>query len=128
MLTPTQVIKSFVDTVEKKNVPAGEIIFAQGQTGEVMYGLVEGEVEVIVNDKVIEVIQPGDIFGVGAIVRPNHQRESTTRAKTDCQIFSVDKNTFLFLVQETPVFALELMRSYSDRLVRLKHYLSQCNQ
>ncbi|TVQ43511.1 MAG: cyclic nucleotide-binding domain-containing protein [Gloeocapsa sp. DLM2.Bin57] len=121
MLTPTQVIKSFVDTVEKKTIPAGEIIFAEGEIAELMYGLVEGEVEVIVNDKVIEVIQPGDVFGVGAIVRPDNKRESTTRAKTDCKIFTLDKITFLFLVQETPMFAIELMRSYSDRLVKLKH-------
>lgn len=128
MLTPTQVIKSFVDTVEKKTIPAGEIIFAEGEIAKVMYGLVEGEVEVIVNDKVIEVIQPGDVFGVGSIVRTNHKRESTTRAKTDCKIFTLDKNTFLFLVQETPIFAIEIIRSYSDRLVTLKHHLTQSNQ
>lgn len=120
MLQPTQIIEYF-SKIEHKTFTSGEIIFTEGETGEVMYGLLEGEVEVIVNDKVVELITPGDVFGIGAIVHVNHQRASTTRAKTDCKISVIDKNKFLFLIQETPLFAIEAIRSYSDRLVKLKH-------
>ncbi len=39
---------------------------------------------------------------------------STAKAKTDCKIAILDQEHFLFDVQETSLFALEVMRSYSD--------------
>lgn len=123
LLQPTQVIESVIGEIDQKKVKAGEIIFSEGESGEFMYGLIEGEIEVIVNDKVVEVITPGDVFGIGALVHPNHQRASTTKAKTDCTLISINRERFLFLTQETPVFALEVMRSYSDRLIKLKHLM-----
>jgi CRP-like cAMP-binding protein len=36
------------------------------------------------------------------------------------EIAIVDQERFLFAVQETPMFALEVMRSYSDRFRCLK--------
>ena len=36
---------------------------------------------------------------------------------------SLDEERFLFVVQETPMFALDVIRSYSDRLRRLKRSL-----
>lgn len=121
MLKPTQVIESFIGKLDQQVVKAGETIFTEGEPGSVMYGLLQGEVEFTVNDKVVETISPGDVFGVGALVQLNHQRASTAKAKTDCQLIIVNKENFLFLTQETPVFSLEVMRSYSDRLIRLKH-------
>ena len=121
LLQPTQVIESFIGTIDHKKIKAGEIIFSEGESGEFMYGLIEGEIEVIVNEKVIELIAPGDVFGIGALVNLNQKRASTTKAKTDCTLILINREKFLFLIQETPVFALEVMRSYSNRLIKLKH-------
>ena len=85
-----------------------------------MYGIVEGQVEMLVNDKIVETIKQGDVLGQGALLHSDHLRTSTARAKTDCQIACLDQQHFLFAVQETPMFALEVMRSYSDRLRNLK--------
>ena len=49
LLQPTQVIESFIGTIDHKKIKAGEIIFSEGESGEFMYGLIEGEIEVIVN-------------------------------------------------------------------------------
>ena len=76
-----------------------------------------------INGKVIEVIQQGDVFGQGALVHENHLRASTAIAKTDCKLAFLDRKHFLFAVQQTPMFALEVMRSYSDRHRRLKKVL-----
>ena len=85
-----------------------------------MYGIIEGEIEMYVDGKVIEVIKEGDIFGQGALVHEDHLRASTVIAKTDCKLAVLDREHFLFAVQQTPMFALEVMRSYSDRHRRLK--------
>ena len=120
MLKPIETIKILLNSSNIKSFPAGEIIFQQGTEGKVMYGIIEGEVEMLINDQVIETIKQGDVFGQGALLHSDHQRTSTAKAKTDSKIAVLDQEHFLFAVQETPLFALEVMRSYSDRFRRLK--------
>jgi CRP-like cAMP-binding protein len=119
MLNPTETVRIFQRNPDQTFAP-GEIIFSAGEKGEVMYGVIEGEVEMSVNGKVVEVIKAGDIFGQGALVHEDHLRTSTARAKTVCILAMLDREHFLFAVQQTPLFALEVMRSYSDRFRRLK--------
>ena len=121
MLKPVETIKILQNNSHHlKSFAAGEVIFQQGTKGKMMYGIIEGEVEMLVGDKVVETIKQGDVFGQGALLHSDHLRTSTARAKTDCQIACLDQQHFLFAVQETPMFALEVMRSYSDRLRSLK--------
>jgi CRP-like cAMP-binding protein len=123
MLNPVTTIILFQSTGKPQTVARGEFIFQQGQQAEEMYGIIEGEVDILVDDKVIETIQKGDVFGIGALVHPQHTRTSSAIAKTDCQLVSLDRAHFLFAVQETPLFALEIIRSFSDRLRHLRHLL-----
>lgn len=105
---------------ELKTFSAGETIFKEGDSGDFMYGIVEGEVDILVNDKIGETIQRGEVFGMGALVGVG-TRTYTAIAKTDCQLAFLNRYRFLFAVQETPVFALKVMQSYSERLARLTH-------
>ena len=120
MLKPIETIKILQDNSQIQSFRTGDIIFQQGTEGNIMYGIMNGEVEMLVNEKVIEIIKQGDVFGQGALLHEDHLRTSTARAKTNCQILLLDRQHFLFAVQETPLFALEVMRSYSDRFRRLK--------
>ncbi|CAC5345128.1 MULTISPECIES: cyclic nucleotide-binding domain-containing protein [Planktothrix] len=120
MLQPIETVKLFEKQPEQRYL-ANQVIFEEGQTGEVLYGILEGEIELWVNGKVVETLTAGDVFGEGALVQPDHTRASTAIAKTDCLLATMDKSRFLFAVQETPMFALEVVKSYSDRLRRLKH-------
>ncbi|MBE9157520.1 Crp/Fnr family transcriptional regulator [Nodosilinea sp. LEGE 06152] len=120
MLNPTQVVELLMTTPNHQDVEAGETIFAVGTVGEVMYGVIEGTVELWVNDRVVETISAGDVFGEGALVQIPHLRASTAVAKTKCRLALVDEAHFKFLVQETPLFALEVIRSLSTRLRKLK--------
>ena len=120
MIKPIETIKILQDSSNIESFAVGETIFHQGTKGNVMYGIIEGEIEMLVNDKAIEIIKEGDVFGQGALLHLDHLRTSTAKAKTNCKIAILDQSHFLFAVQETPLFALEVMRSYSDRFRRLK--------
>jgi CRP-like cAMP-binding protein len=124
VLEPVKTIELFQKPPSPKTFSAGEVIFQEGERGEVIYGIISGEVEMLVNGKVVETIKKGDVFGEGAIVHLDRQRDSTAIAKTDSLLAFLDREHFLFAVQQTPMFALEVMRSYSDRLRRLRHILS----
>ena len=56
-----------------------------------MYGIVKGEVEMLLNGHVIETLKQGDVFGQGALVHEDYCRASTAVAKTDCQLASLDR-------------------------------------
>ena len=125
MLEPVKTVKLYQRPPSPQNFAPGEVIFNEGEPGELMYGIIFGQVEMCLNGKVVEVIKEGDIFGQGALVHQDHKRASTAIAKTDCQLAFLNRVHFLFAVQQTPMFALEVMRSYSDRFRRLKQQGAQ---
>ena len=120
MLGPIQAVELLMTSPNQQTYSAGDKIFEIGSVGEVMYGVIEGTVELWVDGQVVETIAAGDIFGEGALVQNTHLRASTAVAKTDCRLTLIDAAHFKFLVQETPLFALEVIRSLSTRLRVLK--------
>ncbi|HVO25305.1 MAG TPA: cyclic nucleotide-binding domain-containing protein [Candidatus Margulisiibacteriota bacterium] len=94
---------------------AGQAIFSTGQPGEMMYVVKEGEVEVIINGKVIDTVGPGGIIGEMALI-DKRPRSATAVAKTDCKLVSVNEQRFQRLVQQTPHFALQVMKIMAQRL------------
>ena len=124
MLSPVKTVEIFQTTPEPKRFNAGDIIFKAGEAESIMYGIVEGEIEISVNGRVLEIIKQGDIFGEGALVHSDSKRASTAIARTDCKLVVMDRQHFLFAVQQTPMFGVEIMRSYSDRIRRLRQSVS----
>lgn len=114
-------VELFSNSDEHFDFQAGETIFESGTVGRIMYGVVSGTVELQVDGQTVETIEAGDVFGEGALVRPSHLRASTAIAKTDCQLIAVTENRFKFLIENTPMFAIEVLQSFSNRLQRFKH-------
>lgn len=94
---------------------AGQHIFTEGQQGDLMFVVKEGEVDVVVHGTVVETVGPGGILGEMALIDHN-PRSATAIAKTDCQLVPINEARFQFLVQQTPFFALEVMRVLAHRL------------
>ena len=124
MLEPVKTIELFQKPPSPKTFSTGEVIFQAGERGDVIYGIISGEVDILVDGKVVETIHKGDIFGEGSLVHLDHQRDSKAIAKTDSLLAFLDREHFMFAVQQTPMFALEVMKSYSDRIRHLRHILS----
>jgi CRP/FNR family cyclic AMP-dependent transcriptional regulator len=96
------------------NVAAGSEVFHEGDTGEEMYGVVSGEIELRTNDRVIRTLGADDVFGEMAIV-DSTPRSATAVATEDSVLAVIDRHRFLFLVQETPMFALQVMSAMAAR-------------
>jgi CRP/FNR family transcriptional regulator, cyclic AMP receptor protein len=95
----------------------GETIFAAGDKGDKMYVMRSGEVEIARDGKVVEKLGPGGIFGEMALI-DGAPRAATAIAKTACEVAPITEKTFLFLVHETPFFAISVMRALAERLQR----------
>ncbi|MEH1874846.1 Crp/Fnr family transcriptional regulator [Nostoc sp.] len=120
MLSPVVTVSIFQKQPDPQVFSAGQVIFEEGQPGDNMYGIMEGQIDILVNGKVVETIDTGEVFGVGVLVGVKN-RTYTAIAKVDTKLGFLDEQKFLFAVQETPMFALQVMRSYSERLSRLQH-------
>jgi CRP/FNR family transcriptional regulator, cyclic AMP receptor protein len=97
---------------------AGDVIFAKGDKGDTMYVVRNGEVAIERDGHVMETLGGGGIFGEMALI-DGSPRSATVRAKTDCEVAPINEKTFLFLVHETPFFAIAVMRTLADRLRRM---------
>ena len=96
---------------------AHDTIFSKGDPRTVMYVVREGEVEIRLGDKVVEVVGPDGVFGEMAMV-DGQPRTAAAVARTDCKLVPIDQKRFQFLVQQTPYFAIEVMRALVERLRR----------
>ena len=97
---------------------AGDVIFAEGDKGEAMFVVRTGEVTIERGGRVMETLSGGGVFGEMALI-DGSPRSATVRAKTDCEVAPINEKTFLFLVHETPFFAIAVMRTLADRLRRM---------
>ena len=100
----------------------GDVIFAEGDPGDKMYVIRSGEVEILLDGRVLEVLTSGGIFGEMALI-DGAARAATARAKTACEVAPISEKTFLFLVHETPFFAIAVMRTLAQRLRRMDEAL-----
>ncbi len=105
----------FLNAQETRSVPAGGVVFQEGDAGNEMFGIVEGEIRLQTRDRVIATLGPDDIFGEMAIVDAS-PRMATAVATTDSVLAVIDRHRFLFLVHETPMFALSVMSAMANRL------------
>lgn len=101
----------------KQAFTAGQVIFKEGDAGDVMYSVLSGEVEIVIADKVVELVQTGSILGEMALI-DNHPRSATAIAKTDCNLAVINQKRFIALIQQTPFFAIQVMSLMADRLRR----------
>src|SRR5262245_57520555 len=106
-----------------RSVSAGATIYREGETRDFMYAVLEGEVDLFVKGQRVETVERGGIFGEMALI-DQCDRLATAVARTDAKVAPVDEQQFLFLVHETPNFALHVMRVLSDRLKRSHPALS----
>ncbi|OGA33945.1 MAG: hypothetical protein A3G80_13230 [Betaproteobacteria bacterium RIFCSPLOWO2_12_FULL_62_13b] len=105
-----------------KTYSNGEAIVRQGETGDCMFAVQQGRLEVVKHSQNGEVrialLEEGDIFGEMAIFE-REVRSATIRALGEARVLTVDKKTFLRRVQEDPSLAFNLVRMMSRRIRKL---------
>jgi CRP/FNR family transcriptional regulator, cyclic AMP receptor protein len=104
--------------VPLKRMKAGETLFSHGDAGDKMFLILEGKVDVLVNDKVVTTVGLHGIVGEMAIL-DLEPRSASAVVKEAGEIAVIDRSTFLDLVREQPSFALYVMRVLAQRLRKM---------
>jgi CRP/FNR family transcriptional regulator len=106
----------------------GEVIVRQGEVGDCMFVIQEGEVEIIAEMEDCEVRlavrKEGDFFGEMAIFERD-VRMATVRALGEVRVLTVDKKNFLRRIHEDPSLAFRLVETMSSRIRELSEEVAQ---
>lgn len=101
---------------------AGDLIFREGEVGNLMYVLLEGTVELKMKVEGAETVlktinQVNDFFGEMALI-DGRPRSASAVAVTACKLLPVDGPTFENMILTNGKFALKIIKVLSDRLRR----------
>jgi CRP/FNR family transcriptional regulator, cyclic AMP receptor protein len=108
----------FLNAQDRRNLSPGEVFFNAGDPGDEMFGVVSGLIELRRDDQVLARVGPGGTFGEMAII-DSAPRALTAVAVEPSEIAVITRNVFLFLVAETPTFAIQVMQSLASRIREL---------
>jgi CRP/FNR family transcriptional regulator, cyclic AMP receptor protein len=107
----------FTSEQETVSFTAGQTVFEIGDEGRDMYVVLDGQVDVVVNNKVLETIEPGGLFGELALISSS-PRSASVIARSDCRLMAINEQRFFSLVQEFPFFSLHVMSIMAERIRR----------
>ena len=100
-------------------IDAGEVLFKNGDPGRSMFVVRRGALRIRSGSVIYEDVGPGGMVGEMGIVETHMPRSAMVYALTPAELVEVDQARFLELVDETPSFALAVMRVLSRRLRRM---------
>ena len=101
-----------------RNFSAGEVIFSAGQAADgLMYAVLDGEVEITAQDRVLEMVTTNGVFGEMALI-DQAPRSATAIAKTNGRLAAVSDKRFMVLVSQNPRFAIDMMQLLTERIRR----------
>lgn len=103
--------------LESRWIPAGEVLFRQGDVGAVMYVVQAGRLAVAVDGVTVETVAAGGIVGELGLLDEG-PRSATVIALTDCRLMQVDRRCFDRVLRRAPGFAMQVMRILGGRLRR----------
>ena len=96
---------------------AGTVLFQENEPGDELYVVLSGQVEIRIGGQVVETVGAGGIVGELALIdRAPHSGAAVVMS--EARVVPVNERRFLFLVQQTPFFALNVMHVMAERLRR----------
>jgi len=101
--------------IEDQSFKAGSVIFREGDEAKEFFVIKSGEVRIQIGNRTVTELGADSIFGEMALI-DSEPRSATAVAVTDVKVVPVSEKQFLFLVSQTPFFALKVMRVLVQRL------------
>ncbi len=119
---PEKVLKKIAEISRMRDYTKGEFISTphDDESGERVYLLKEGEVQIYetVSGKkiVVDILEPGDIFGYSALGDQPQEDKKFIRASKDAVVCIMPRRDFMVLLETKPDLALRIIQELSVKL------------
>ncbi|MCB1500871.1 MAG: cyclic nucleotide-binding domain-containing protein [Bauldia sp.] len=101
--------------IPTRRYKAGETVMSEGEPAKEMFVVRSGKVAVQVHGKTVEEVGAGGLFGEMALI-DHAPRSASVVAVEDSELVPINERLFVVLVQDTPFFALDVMRVLVERI------------
>ncbi len=116
---PATALESLADSIGRRQLGSGEILFHQGEPGLECFVILAGELEVITfvhgDELRLDVYRPGQIIGEMALL-DRSPRSATVRALEAADLVVLGEEAFKTLLASNPELAMSLLRSGTTRM------------
>ncbi|XP_049592051.1 cGMP-dependent protein kinase 2 isoform X2 [Syngnathus scovelli] len=92
--------REMVDCMYEKVYTKGQLVIHEGESGNYLYVLADGSLQVIQSGKLLSELRPGTAFGELAILY-NCKRTATVKAVTESHVWALDRQTFQAIMMRT---------------------------
>jgi len=104
-----------------RRLPAGQLLFIEGDPGDTLSIILSGQVEVIKahgtpDEWIVAVLGPGEFIGEMSLLYPDRLRSASIRTLTEIQYLEMSQDNFFDLLRRQPNVGLHIMREMSLRL------------
>jgi len=114
--------RALVDSMEETQLPRGEVLFHEGDSGDRVYVVIEGKVKLGRHasdgrENLLAILGPGQMFGELSLFDPG-PRSATVTAVTDSVLLGLSQERLLSWLDGRPVVAHGLLAQLAGRLRR----------
>jgi CRP/FNR family transcriptional regulator, cyclic AMP receptor protein len=117
---PASVLEKLGSYMKRRKVARGSAIFAKGDPGSGLMGVLSGKVKISVpsadgREIVLNIIDQGEVFGEIALL-DGHPRTADATAMTDCELMIIERREFIPFVRGEPDLMMHLIEILCARL------------
>lgn len=114
------IVDKVAELAMKHSYPKGAMIFCQGDPGNVLYGVLSGQVRISINaadgqEVFFNIMEAGDTFGEIALL-DGRPRTANATAIAATELFLVHRNQFMDLLEREPKLSIHLLQLLCDRV------------
>ena len=113
--TPEHILADLAPLMQEEEYEENTLIFKEGELGDCMYIIHEGEVKIHKGDTGLAILKEKEVFGELSLLDAESRSASAT-AHTDCILFSINQEPFYELIESRPEVARGFIKILCQRL------------
>jgi len=113
--TPEHILADLAPLMEEEEYDKDALIFKEGELGDCMYIIHEGEVRIHKENVTLAFLNAKEVFGELALLDPEVRSASATAAKS-CILFRIDQEPLYEVIENRPEVARGFIKILCKRL------------